>query len=260
MTRVVGLVDSMAHLDDPRVTDPAALLRRSRDAGVEAIITAGVDPLIIPEQRWRDEDLLGISIRRAYGLHPQAINRQNVTAQLDRLGELLGGEAVVAVGEIGLDNRDTMPPAGLQEVVLRTQLQLARQLELPVILHCVHATGRLIEILGELEPLPAGGLLHGFGGPAELVDAFVGLGLHLSIGGLVCNEAAKRCRKAAAVIPKDRLLVESDTPDHAPDRADYSEPASITQTLATLAALRGTTAAELGTATAHNARRVYRLG
>jgi len=249
----------MAHLDDFRVADPTALLRRAGEAGIDTIVTAGVDPLGVPEQRWSAADTSGVVVRRAYGIHPQAIDHQNVTAQLDRLGELLGDVDVVALGEVGLDNRDGMPPAGLQEMVLQTQLQLARQLELPVILHCVRATGRLLEILGDLDPLPAGGLVHGFGGPAELIDSFVRLGLHLSVGGLVCRESAKRCRAAAVVVPQDRLLVESDTPDHPTGEAEQSEPASINQTLATLATLRQTTAAQLGAATAHNARRIYRL-
>ena len=126
----------------------------------------------------------GVRVVRAFGLHPQAIKAAEVTEQLDAVGELLGRSDVVAIGEIGLDNRDAMPPAGMQEIVLRTQLQLARQTARPVILHCVGAIARLLEILKEEERLPAGGMIHGFGGPADLVRQYAKLGLFFSFGGL----------------------------------------------------------------------------
>ena len=145
-------------------------------------------------------------------------------------------------------------------MVLRTQLQLARHLELPVILHCVRAVGRLIEVLEDTGSLPAGGMVHGFGGPAELTKRFVKLGYSFSSGGMVTREDARRCRKAAQSVPAARLLVESDTPDHAPSgTGEQSEPASIWTTLEVLASLRGTTAQDLARVTAHNARALFRI-
>lgn len=254
------MFDSMAHLDDPRVGDPHGLVERAAQRGVRHILNAGVDPLQVPPWPFDDPVCDGVQLWRAYGLHPQAIDSFAVTAQLDRLAELVREPRVVAMGELGLDGREGMAPDGVQEMVLRTQLQLARQLELPVILHCVHRIGRLVEILADEGRLPAGGMLHGFGGPAELVRKLRRLGYYFSFGGLVTQPNAKRCRAAAVAVPLDRLLVESDTPDHPPhQQGDASEPASIVRVIEELALLRREPVEKIRAATLANARRLFRV-
>lgn len=252
-----ALVDAMAHLDDPRVDDPDGVLARAAEAGVEVVITAGVDPLNIPERRWSEAR---VDVRWAYGIHPQAVRVEALAAQLEALAVILDQPAVVAIGELGLDGREGMPPAGAQERALRAQLALARERELPVILHCVRRLARLLEILAEDGPLPAAGMLHGFAGPAELAPAFARLGLSFSFGGMVTRPTSKRCRAAAAAVPAERLLVESDTPDHPPAWCQGpSEPSCIRHTLSALATLRRVGADEMAALTTENARRLFRL-
>ncbi len=251
-------VDAMAHLDDPRVEDPDGLLARAAGAGVEVVVNAGVDPLNVPTPTWQPS---AVDIRWAYGIHPLAVRAEDLDRQLEALADLLARPAVVAVGELGLDGRRGMPARDLQERALDAQLALARSRGLPVILHCVRRLGRLVEILEAAGPLPAGGLVHGFSGPAEMVEPLLRLGLCLSFGGLVTRPSSKRCRAAALIVPADRLLIESDTPDHPPAWCQGpSEPAALRHVVAALAQLRGVEPESIAALTAANARRLYRLG
>ena len=253
------MFDAMAHLDDPRIRDPGAMLERAAAAGVQGLVCAGVDPSQVPVQRW-ESGHTPCAVYRAFGLHPQAIDHRAVTNQLDTLAELLAREDVVALGEIGLDTRPHMPNVGLQEIVLRTQLQLASQLNLPIILHCVGAVGRLLDILSDHGPLPRGGMLHAYGGPPDLIKKFRKLGLLMSFGGKLCDPRSKKMRRAAQKVPIDSLLVESDAPDHPVNREHgQSEPAMLPAVLDALAELRGVSSETLAAQTMANARRLFGL-
>lgn len=248
------VVDCLAHLNDARIVDPQPLLTRAAAAGVRAIVTAGVDPLTdapVPTD--------SAAVHRALGIHPRAVDAHRRDAQLSALVDKLRSVAAIAVGEIGLDARKGTPSAALQESALREQLLLARHLDLPVLLHCVGAPARLLQILADCQPLPSA-MLHGFAGPADMVPQFARLGCLFSFGGLVTRSAARRCRAAAAIIPEHLLLVESDTPDHPPVGAGpLSEPAHILRTVSALAELRGTAPTQLAAQLAANAERFFGL-
>jgi TatD DNase family protein len=253
------MIDCMAHLDDPRIEQPQIFLERAACAGVDVVLNAGFDPSTVPAPRFFEKNE-GTRIYWAYGLHPQAIDHQRVTQQLDDLAQLLKRPRVVALGEIGLDHRPGMPPAGLQEQVFQTQLHLAQHLNLPVIIHCVRATGRLLQLLRDHGPLKSGGMLHAYGGPVELIGKFKALGLYFSFGSRVCVPEAAKCHRAAKKVPIGRLLVESDTPDHplASDLAS-SEPAHVIKIVERLAQLRGCTATFLENETSANAECLFRF-
>lgn len=252
-----GLVDSLAHLHDPRITDLSGLLQRAAGAGIHDIVSACVDPRQ-PAPAWPSTS---VRLWRAIGLHPHAIDPTAWRGPLDVLTRDAPGPDVVAVGEIGLDARPTMPEARLQEQVFIEQLGIAAGLGLPVIVHCVRRFGRLLELVSAQGPLPHGGVLHGFSGPAELVPRFVALNFSFSFGALVTRPNAARCRAAAQAVPDDRLLVESDAPDRPPEgvSARCGEPAHLPKILSVLADLRGIDAATLGARTAAVARRLYNL-
>lgn len=254
-----ALVDVLAHLDDPRITEPAAaLLARAAAAGVTDVVHVGTDPLA-------DDDVAeaagGARLWRAHGVHPMAAGAR-LDEKLARLEERLDEPRVVALGECGVDQRDGMPPLDVQLRALRAQLALARARGLPVILHIVHATEVALDVLRDAGPLP-GGLWHGFSGAPEVAARAVReLDLHVSFGGQAANPRAKRAQKSAAAVPAERLLLESDTPDHfpgPPQEGRLSEPAHLLRTLAAVAALRGVPADALGATTAHNARRLLGL-
>ncbi len=230
------MFDCLVHIDDPSVNDPQAYLHNVAEAGVRDIILAGINPLNVPAKRWKETSTTP-TIHRAYGLHPQAIDNFMLTAQLDALAERLGDQNVVAIGEIGIDDRPGMPALGVQEIVLRTQLQLAAVKNLPVILHLVGKSKMMLTLLKEAQrdsQKPLRGMLHAFSGPRELIRDFAKLNLYFSIGGHVLNPQHKKCRKTAAKIPEDRLLVETDYPQH----ADVPNELLLPQVLEELAHLR----------------------
>jgi TatD DNase family protein len=241
-----GWVDVLAHLDDPRFTDAEAHLREAEASGITDIVSCGVDPLKVGEL---PEDIGRLRVWRALGVHPSAADGAHSEPQIRVLRITSAMGALVAIGEIGLDGRDGMPSQADQEHALVEQLRLAKEMELPVVLHCVQRLGAMLEILREHAPVR--GVWHGFTGPPDVVPRIVELGLHVSFGMRVCDPKAKRCRAAAEQVPRDRLLVETDTPD--------APPVALRRVIEALAGLRGEPASTLGAATATNARHLYKF-
>ncbi len=254
------LLDSLAHLDDPRVTNVDALLKRAAAAGVVGVINGGVDPFE-ESLEWDLSPEGSVPLWRAFGIHPVAVGRHPLARHLEELTRFLDQGQAVALGEIGLDAREGFAALDLQEAFLEAQLEVAAKRRLPVILHCVQATERLLAVLRRWGEPPAGGVVHGFSGSPETAQEFLNMGYHLSFGGLVTRLNARRCRAAAAVVPLNRLLIESDCPDHPPTNAphSYSEPASILLTAQELASIRGEPMEALGEAVSANTRALFGL-
>jgi TatD DNase family protein len=252
------LIDAMAHLDDPRLVDPEGLMARAHAAGIQHVVNAGYDPL---EQRVLPvaEERLPFQLHRAFGLHPLAINDMTSTKQMAALSDRLQTPNVVALGECGLDARSRLTPLDRQEAILLEQLHLARKNNLPVILHCVKAWGRLLELLRKAPPLPRGGMLHSYGGSAEMVADFAALGLHFSFGGALTHAQGKKAQTAAKAIPMDRLVVESDCPDHPPQgtESSQSEPGHLPHVIEAVAALKGQKPESVARATFANAKALF---
>jgi TatD DNase family protein len=236
--------DVLSHLYQS--TAPCAALEAGRAAGVHDVLLAGED-----ETGWRAQSALARpGVHLAYGCHPWraagASDAESLAAALEGLA------APVAIGEIGLDasgrHREQMDT---QQDAFLAQLDLARQLDLPVVLHVVRAHGAALACFDRC-PAPSG-IVHGFSGSTEVAGEWIRRGFLLSFGHLVCDKRSKRARIAASQVPLDRLLVESDSP------SGFESPAGINQVLASLASLRSEPAAVLMQATAANARRLLRL-
>jgi|MDTC01.3.fsa_nt_gb TatD DNase family protein len=253
------LIDALAHLTDPRVTELDPILGRARDAGVTTIISAGTDPLSASEHAPIDSH--SPVVKRAFGLHPANVDSSLLPAQLAALERLLENPEVVALGEIGVDRRDGMPPVDAQLAAFTAQLELAHQGEWPIILHSVAAVGITLTELQRHGQLVAGGIWHGFTGPADIIEKLQTLNLSVSFGTLVTQAHAGRCRIAAARTPLSQLLVESDCPDHPTPKSEsgMGEPSGLIEIIETLAELRSESYEEIAVATADNARRLYRL-
>ena len=259
------MIDTHCHLDGPAFdSDRDAVLARARAAGVTDIVVPGVAP-----DGWLGlAGLAGASpgVHAALGIHPQAL-LELAPADDDRhlaaLDAFLARGGGVAVGECGLDAPTAARGAGLdrQEAVLRGHLALARKLGLPVILHCLRAHEPMLTLL-EREGVPAaGGVIHSFSGSAEQAGPFAALGLHFSFAGPLTYERARKPHAAARAVPLDRLLVETDAPDQTPrpHRGARNEPAHLGLVVSALAEAIGLPAAETGSLTAGNARRLFRL-
>lgn len=261
------MIDAHCHLQSERITNPGALIERARQAGVTAFLLAGVDPL-----DWRRQaDLIADwpCCYASYGLHPQRIREldaRDCDSMLDQLYSAARGETwppPIAIGEIGLDRltKTTRTSFATQELVFRKQLALARDLDLPVVLHVVRAHGRTLEILANDGIPEAGGMMHSYSGSAELVDAYIAAGLSISFSGAVAFDRAQRLHAAVARVPSEHLLVETDSPDQTPPphHPNPNEPAYLPLIIQTVAGIRGQTEARIARQTSENARRIFRL-
>ena len=238
------MFDALTHLY--RCPDPALALKVSEEAGVTDVLIAGVEP-----GGWvQQSDLAGPGVHTAYGLHPWTAAEPDGLKALARALDTLAPP--VAVGEIGLDgSRAHRHRLKQQEAVFLAQLDLARQRDLPVILHIVRAHGAALACFDQC-PAP-GGMVHGFSGHPEVAREWLRRGMSLSYGRLLCDPSARRARASAAITPLNRLLIETDSPDQ------LQNPADLPLVLAALSAIRALPLGLLAAATAENACRLFRL-
>jgi len=249
------VIDAHAHLTDRRfATDVAEVLDRARKAGIERVLTAGEDVA-------SSEEALRLAahhddIRVAVGVHPHRASSWNVEA-LSRLTELARDPRVVAIGEIGMDFSGRSSPPEVQEAAFRGQLALASLLGLPVVIHVRDSGDRVRAILGE--GIEIRGMIHCYSeGPAQ-VPAWLDLGLHVSFAGTLTYPGSERLRAAAALVPADRLLAETDAPYLAPQnaRGRRNEPLYVAATHAALARERGVDIGDLAGQIAGNAQGLF---
>lgn len=256
-------LDTHCHLDDPRfVPDLGAVLERAAITGVKDIVAPASE-----ERRWPALYALAgrggwPRVHPAFGVHPWYLREDdNPHSLTERLSCVLdaAGHRAVAVGEVGLDFWPGMPEHGVQERLLRAQLELAQARDLPVILHARRSEDRLAKCLRDYPGLR--GVVHGFTGSEQQAERFVGLGLLLGVGGVVTRQSADRLRRVFAAVPVDRVLIESDAPDQAPSAhaGQRNEPAFMGETLAVLAKDRAMDALALAALLDDNARRLFRI-
>ncbi|MDM5056364.1 TatD family hydrolase [Aeromonas dhakensis] len=205
------LIDTHCHLDFPVFdSDRAALLAECRQLGVgEYIIPA------VGEENWGRVMALAAEhdgISYALGVHPWYVGGQT-PAVLTRLQQWLAERPrrLVAVGECGLDLRSHVPQEGQLEM-FEAQVELAKEHELPLIVHSVRANDTVAKILRRLRPA-CGGVIHAFSGSLQQAEAFWQLGFRLGIGGVISFERANKTREAVRDMPLEALLLETDAPD-----------------------------------------------
>jgi TatD DNase family protein len=255
--RMPKLVDSHVHLDD-------AAFAVDRDAAIKRANLAGVDTMIVPAVdigSWPRIQALCASharIHPAYGLHPMFL-AHHAPAHVDALSSWLDDGSAVAVGEIGLDFHVAGLDHELQRFYFVRQLQLARERDLPVI---VHARGALEEVRLTLHRIGGlRGVVHSFSGSEQQARQLWKMGFHLGIGGPLTYARAQRLRRIVMQMPIEFLLLESDAPDQpgAAHRGQRNEPAYVAEVLSCVAALRGEAEADIAAATRANARRLFGL-
>jgi TatD DNase family protein len=192
-------------------------------------------------------------VRPAYGIHP--LHASTVTAEsLARL-EQIAFEGV-AIGEIGLDG--SYGNQQLQEQLFRAQLRIARNLGLPVLIHCRRAIGRTIAIMREEGVTAVGGIMHAFSGSCESARDCLRLNLVLSVSGIVTRPSAQRLQRVCRELPLEQLVLETDAPDLTPFNRGRTtnRPAWLPDTAAALAQLKSCTIEEIAQATTATAHRV----
>lgn len=255
-----GLVDAHTHLDSEAFDgDRDLVVGRARQAGVTGFVLCASDP-----DRWDRTAAVARAVGGDLflGLHPWAASETG-PAERDELLARLRTIDLDGVGEIGLDTLHASGPdeARRQREAARAQLAVARERDVPVALHCVRAYPELLAI-AERDGLPrAGGMVHGWSGPADQVERAVRLGLHVSFGPLILRDKARKARESVARVPADRLLVETDCPTVRIPGVDRGEPAHLLDVVAGVAALRGEDPEVVGPrAAAHFRRMMGRAG
>jgi TatD DNase family protein len=251
------LIDSHVHLDDSTFdADRHAVLERAIAAGVVAQIVPAVAADGWPALR---DICAGDSrLHPAYGLHPMFLDRHD-PAHLDMLAAWLRDERTIAVGECGLDFYTGESDLQLQRHYFQRQLELAREFDLPVIVHARRAVEEVILTVRKVGGLR--GVVHSYAGSEEQARQLADLGFMLGIGGPVTYERARRLRRIVARMPLDTLLLETDAPDQpdAAHRGQRNEPARLVEVLRTVAELRGEDEGRVAEATTANAKRLFGL-
>jgi len=265
--------DTHAHLD--MLDDPAGALERAAIAGVSYVITVA-DATEMPRgtydsldawhataqtrlDEWGVEGAAPPEVRVIVGTHPH--NAKGYTQLVAEDTMVLGSDPrTVAIGEIGLDFHYEHSPRGAQRLAFRDQIAIADQLGLPVVVHLREAHEEGIEILRHAGIPSAGCVIHCFTEGPDLVKRFVDMGCYISFAGPITFKKADDLRAAAAAVPLDRLLTETDCPFLAPEpfRGRTNEPAWTTFTVEALARARGEEPSRVASATMENARKVFR--
>ncbi len=253
MAATTVLVDSHSHIDATEFdADREAVIARARSAGVVCQIVPAVTAASFPALR--DLCLTHCGLLPAFGLHPVYLAEHRDEHVAEIRTKL---ECAIAVGECGLDGFVDGLDWQRQIEVFRAQLLLAREFELPVV---VHARRAFDAVHAELKRFPGlRGVVHSFSGSHEQLRQLLKLGFLIGIGGPVTYERAQRLRATAAQVPIEHLLLETDSPDQpgAAHRGLRNEPANLLDVLATIAELRDQSCEELAAATNANAARLF---
>lgn len=261
------MIDTHCHLTEPslraRLDD---VLRRAGDAGVSGFVVPAVDLA-------DSTDAIGLShgrsgLRPAAGIHPMwadfgddAECRRAVRQIADLID--VNRDLVAAVGEIGLDDEERTGGSKVNEssrtLVFRLQLELAYDLGLPVIVHSRGPTSRLVEALRAFGPLPAGGVLHAFGGSAETMRELRKLGYLRGVAGTVTRPAAVRLAAAIRATDPADMVLETDAPfiANAIHGRGETVPEDLELTARAIAGLTGIDLSEVIRKTDENARRIF---
>ncbi len=265
------MIDTHCHLDDPRFDpDREDVWLRAKRAGISLAVVPAVHPRDWPRvvacAREHPEERVF-----ALGIHPAALPELSLDEERLALAELatqLRTHGAVAVGECGLDGvvaarGDSRCEATMdrQQRVLRAQLEVARALALPVVLHAFRAHEQLLVTLRSMGNFPAGGVVHSYSGGPELVAAYTKLGLSLSFGGSITRPSARKPVEALRRVPSHALLLETDAPDQPPSGLEIPtqrcEPAHLRHTLRYAANLLKCSEEALEEQTEDNARKLF---
>lgn len=259
----VALVDTHCHLDAEAFRDAPvqALLTRARKAGVTRVVTIGTE--LESSRRAARLAARNEGVWAAVGVDPNDLHGWTATAP-SALEEMAAGPKVVAIGEIGLDYHWERSPRETQRAAFETQLALADRLALPVVIHSRDADEDTEAILrawtagGPTSGRPRG-VMHCYGGDADLAERLVEMGMLVSLAGIVTFRNNEKTQEVARRLPLDALVLETDAPfltPH-PHRGRRNEPAYVRWIAEDLARLRGSTLQEVAAATTANAARLF---
>ena len=254
------LIDTHCHLTFEQLAgDVDNIIARSKAAGVTGWVTVGTDT----QENYKAIDLANKfdNMYAAVGIHPH--EARDVTAQtLTELKKLAQNEKVVAIGETGLDFHYDFSQPQDQRRVFAAQLKIAAESNLPVIIHCREAFDETMEILEQFGSGAKKVVFHCFSGSAQQAKIVLDYGFYISFTGVVTFKNAETTRRAAEVVPLDRLMLETDCPYMSPEpmrKQKINEPALMVHTARCLAELKRMDLADFATAVTATSRTFFAL-
>ena len=255
-------VDSHCHIDGPEYDgDREEVIARARDAGVTTMLNVGTgDPQSGAFERAVELSDKHAEIHCAIGVHPHNAKLFDDAAETRLIDLAKKSSPVIGWGEIGLDYHYDHSPRDVQLRVFHRQLQIARELNLPVIIHSREADDDTISILREeMSGYRRAGVMHCFGGSLKMAREAIELGFAVSFAGNLTFKKAEDLRAIASELPLDRLLIETDCPylTPVPFRGKRNEPARVVETAKYLAELKGIDLAEIARTTTENFGRLF---
>ncbi|MEA3422903.1 MAG: TatD family hydrolase [Bacillota bacterium] len=253
------LFDSHAHVNDERYKDDRhEMIMRAYESGVELIMLPGAS---------LESSLSGVELSKEYdfiysavGIHPHDTkNMDEMTLKMIR--GLAKNSKVKAIGEIGLDYYYDFSPRDIQKKWFEEQLLLAKELKLPVIIHDRDAHQDVMDILTKVDVFETGVVMHCYSGSKELALEYVKKGAYISFAGPITFKNARKAKEAAAVVPLDRLLIETDSPYLTPDpfRGKRNEPEHVRFVAMAIAGIRGISFDEVANITCDNAKKIFKI-
>ncbi|HEY5537871.1 MAG TPA: TatD family hydrolase [Acetobacterium sp.] len=252
------LIDSHAHIDEEKYdNDREEVLENARAAGVELIINPASD-----EESSRRAVALSEKYPMVYatvGFHPHDAKSYNCKEHGQMLREWAKKDKVIAIGEIGLDYHYDLSPRDIQQSVFVDQLMIAKEIALPVVIHNRESMEDMWRLLKEHFSPEVGGVMHSYSGSVEMARIFLDMGFYLSISGTLTFKNARKLPEVVAMMPLNRLLVETDSPymTPTPHRGKRNEPAYVRFVAEEVARIRGMSIEALEEITTENTKRVF---
>ena len=252
------LIDTHCHLDFENYDgDRESVIQRSIKNKIEAIITIGTNVETSLKSIELSEKFA--TVFAAVGIHPNDANNANKNS-IQKIYDISSNQKVVAIGEIGLDYYRDYSPQEIQKEVFRAQLKIAREKELPVIIHNRQAHADVYDILVEEKSSGLKGVLHSFDGDMNYLDSVLAYNFYISFTGVITFKNANYDELIKRV-PLENLLLETDSPflTPVPFRGKRNEPSYVTYVAEKIAQVKEISVEELAKVTTENARKLFKL-
>ncbi|MBM7623929.1 TatD family hydrolase [Sporohalobacter salinus] len=253
------LVDTHAHIDFSRFDeDREEVINRAKENSLEYIINVGADE----ESSQRSLELAQKHdmIYAVVGIHPH--EAKNVTeSTYKQLKNWAKEDKVVAIGETGLDYHYDNSPREVQRQVFRRHIQLAKEVDLPLVIHSREAEDQTMEILKEEEAEAVGGIIHCFPGDQKMANQALELNFYIAVGGILTFNNSYQLQRVVKQIPLDKLLIETDAPylTPEPNRGKRNEPSYVKHVVDKLAQILPYSAEEIAATTTENAKEIFNI-
>ena len=253
------IFETHAHYDDNQFDeDRVELLHSLYENGIEKVVNIGVDvdnsKHII--ELATEYDFMYVAV----GVHPNEVGKLT-DSDIEELRALSSDAKVVAIGEIGLDYYYPEPPRDIQKRWFEAQIELAKSVHLPMVIHSREAAKDTIDIMGATHAKEAGGVVHCYSYTKEFAREFLNMDFYFGIGGVVTFKNAKKLKEAVEYIPIDKLLLETDSPYLAPEpyRGKRNSSLYIPYIAQAIADIKHISVEEVMDITCENAKKMYKV-